>query len=169
MSTSSFSRLICLTVLTPLVVVGCGGAPAEGPPGAGAGGRGGGPGVPVEMVTLAPVPVEDASEFVGTVKSRRSTVVQSQVEGFLTRIAVTSGARVTPGTVLFEIDSTSQQAAVAALESTKAAREADAAFAYHVLTATMRDPVIEQTPARLHRQRASQRAATTGTGETAPE
>ena len=113
MFTSSFSRLICLTVLASLVAAGCGGAPAEGPPGAGAGGRGGGPGVPVEMVTLAPVPVEDASEFVGTVKSRRSTVVQSQVEGFLTRIAVTSGARVTPGTVLFEIDSTSQQAAFA--------------------------------------------------------
>jgi len=112
-----------------MVAAGCGGAPAEGPPGAGAGGRGGGPGVPVEMTTLAPVPVEDASEFVGTVKSRRSTVVQSQVEGFLTRIAVASGARVTPGTVLFEIDSTSQQAAVAALESTRAAREADAAFA----------------------------------------
>lgn len=85
--------------------------------------------MPVEMVTLTPVPVEDASEFVGTVKSRRSTVVQSQVEGFLTRIAVATGARVTPGTVLFEIDSTSQQAAVAALESTKAPREAAAAFA----------------------------------------
>ncbi len=127
MSTSSHSPLICLTVLASSLVAGCGGTPAGGPPGVG--GRGGGPGVPVEIVTLAPVPVEDASELVGTVKSRRSTIVQSQVEGFLTRIAVVSGARVNPGTVLFEIDSTSQQAAVAALESTRAAREADAAFA----------------------------------------
>jgi RND family efflux transporter MFP subunit len=83
----------------------------------------------VEVVTLTPVPVEDSTEFVGTVKSRRSTTVQAQVEGFLTRISVTSGARVTPGTLLFEVDSASQQAAVAALESTKAAREADAALA----------------------------------------
>jgi RND family efflux transporter MFP subunit len=78
---------------------------------------------------LAPVPVEDKTELVGTVKSRRSTTVQPQVEGFLTRIAVTSGARVSPGTVLFEIDSTSQQAAVAGLESTKIAREADVVWA----------------------------------------
>jgi RND family efflux transporter MFP subunit len=85
--------------------------------------------VPVEITTLATSSVEDVTEFVGTVKSRRSSTVQPQVEGFLTRIAVTSGTAVTPGTVLFEIDSASQQASVAALESTRAAREADATYA----------------------------------------
>ena len=119
-------RLLCLTVLGPLAAVACGG---EAQPAGGAGGRGGGPGVAVEIVTLAPVPVEDKTEFVGTVKSRRSMTVQPQVEGFLTRIAATSGARVAPGTLLFEIDSASQQAAVAGLESTKIAREADAVWA----------------------------------------
>ena len=115
-------------MLGPLTAVACGKeAPAAGA--GAAGGRGGGPGVPVEIVTLAPVPVEDKTELVGTVKSRRSTTVQPQVEGFLTRIAVTSGARVSPGTLLFEIDSTSQQAAVAGLESTKIAREADVVLA----------------------------------------
>ena len=65
----------------------------------------------------------------GTVKSRRSTTIQPQAEGFLTRIRVKSGDRVKPGTVMFDIDATSQQAAVASLESVRAAREADAAFA----------------------------------------
>ena len=50
--------------------------------------------MPVEIVTLAAKPVEQISEFVGTVKSRRSTNIQPQVEGFITRIAVKSGDRV---------------------------------------------------------------------------
>lgn len=129
MSSSSVSRLLGLLLVGPLAAAACGGgeAPPAGP--GGPGGRGGGAGVPVEIVTLTSSPVEDVTEFVGTVKSRRTSTIQSQVEGFLTRIAVTSGTRVNPGTVLFEIDSATQQAAVAGLESSKAAREADAAYA----------------------------------------
>src|SRR6188508_1001195 len=128
MSRYSVLPLVCLTVIVSVTAAACGGGAP--PAGAGAaGGRGGGPGVAVEIVTLAPVPVEDKTEFVGTVKSRRSTTVQPQVEGFLTNIAVTSGARVSPGTLLFEIDSASQQAAVAGLESTKIARESDVVWA----------------------------------------
>ena len=129
MSFSAASRLRCLLLAAPLAAAACGGgeAPPAGP--GGPGGRGGGAGVPVEIVTLAASPVEDVTEFVGTVKSRRTSTIQSQVEGFLTRIAVTSGTRVSPGTLLFEIDSATQQAAVAGLESTRAAREADAAYA----------------------------------------
>src|SRR5262245_22270974 len=85
--------------------------------------------VPVELATLALKPVEQVAEFAGTVKSRRSTNVQPQAEGFLTRILVKSGDRVSPGTPMFEIDSATQQAAVAGLESVRAAREADATFA----------------------------------------
>jgi RND family efflux transporter MFP subunit len=110
-----------------VTAMGCGGAPAgngaQGPPG------GGGFAVPVEMKTLAPTPVEQASEFVATIKSRRSMTIQPQAEGFLTRILVKSGDRVAPGAALFEVDSRTQQAAVAALRSQRAAREADATFA----------------------------------------
>jgi RND family efflux transporter MFP subunit len=85
--------------------------------------------LPVEMVTLALQPVERMDEFVGTIKSRRSTVIQPQAEGFLLKILVTPGQRVSPGTPMFEIDSTTLQAALAAWQSTRAAREADAEFA----------------------------------------
>lgn len=106
------------------LTAGCGGSPgAEGGP------PGGGFAVPVEIVTLEARPVDRSSEFVGVVKSRRSTTIQPQVEGFLTRILVKSGDRVRPGTPLFQIDSTPQQAAVSTLESQRAAREADAGFA----------------------------------------
>jgi RND family efflux transporter MFP subunit len=80
-------------------------------------------------VTLQPHPIELASEFVGTVKSRRSTTVQPQVEGFVTRILVRSGDRVQPGTPLLEIDPSMQRAAVANLESQRVSREAALLYA----------------------------------------
>ncbi len=117
-------------VVITLAAAACGGAQEGAPGGAPAGGRGGAPmGMPVEMVTLAPTPIAEFSEYVGTVKSRRSSTIQPQAEGFLTRLAVKSGDRVSAGTVIAEIDNAPQQAAIAALESTRAAREADAAFA----------------------------------------
>jgi RND family efflux transporter MFP subunit len=85
--------------------------------------------MPVDIMTLAEKPVEQTSELVGTLKSRRSTTVQSQMEGFILKINVKSGDRVKPGTVLFVIDATSQEAGVASLESIRAAREADAVVA----------------------------------------
>jgi RND family efflux transporter MFP subunit len=105
----------------------CGGS-APAPADAAAAG-GAAQGLPVEVLTLAEKPVEQSAEFVGTIKSRRSTTIQPQAEGFLTSILVKSGDRVAPGAPLFEIDSASQRALVASLQSTRAAREADAAFA----------------------------------------
>jgi RND family efflux transporter MFP subunit len=126
----SRSKRSILAVL--LLAAGCSGGAQEGGPAAGGpGGRGGGPpmAVPVEMITLAEKPTEQSAEFVATVKARRSTTIQPQVEGFLTRINVKSGDRVAPGRVLFEVDNSTQQSAVASLESVRAARQADAAYA----------------------------------------
>lgn len=87
------------------------------------------PPMPVEIITLAAKPVEQTSEFVASLKSRRSTTIQPQAEGHLTRIAVRSGERVSRGAVLFEIDSAPEQAALASLQSMRPMREAELAFA----------------------------------------
>lgn len=110
-----------------MLTAACGSPPAAGGPG----GPGGGAAMalPVDMVTLELQPVERTDEFVGTIKSRRSTVIQPQAEGFLLKILVTPGQRVSPGTPMFEIDSTTLQVAVSGLQSVRAAREADAEFA----------------------------------------
>ena len=83
----------------------------------------------VEVVTLAPKPVEQTTEFVATVKSRRSTTIQPQVEGFITRIAVRSGERVARG-ARADRDrfGAGSRPRVASLESMRAAREADVAI-----------------------------------------
>jgi len=87
------------------------------------------PPMPVEMLTLTPKPIDQTTEFVGTIKSRRSTTIQPQVEGFITRIAVKSGDRVSSGTLLVEIDSKPQEASISSLESVKAQREIDVTYA----------------------------------------
>jgi RND family efflux transporter MFP subunit len=95
----------------------------------GAAGQAGGPAMPVEAVTLEARPVEQTTDLVGIVKSRRSTRVQPQAEGFITRILVSSGDRVRAGTPLVEIDVRMQQAAVASLESQRVARRAEVEYA----------------------------------------
>jgi RND family efflux transporter MFP subunit len=94
-----------------------------GPPG------GGMPPMPVEIVTLAAKPVEQTSEFVASLKSRRSSTIQPEVEGFLTRIAVRSGQNVRQGDVLFEIDSATEQVALSSLQSMRPMRESEVEFA----------------------------------------
>jgi RND family efflux transporter MFP subunit len=117
---SSASRRDLRTVAVPLAIL-----LAASACGRSAGRAGGPPAMPVEVVTLAERPVEQATEFVGVVKSRQSTTVQPQVEGFVTRIRVRSGDRVAPGAPLIEIDPRMQEAAVASLESQLASRKAD--------------------------------------------
>ncbi|HTH26409.1 MAG TPA: efflux RND transporter periplasmic adaptor subunit [Vicinamibacterales bacterium] len=104
----------------------CGGGGAQQGPG---GPGGAPPPMPVEIVTLAAKPVEQTTEYVATTKSLRSSTIQPEVEGFLTRIAVRSGERVTQGALLFEIDSAPEQAALGSLQSMRPMRESDVEFA----------------------------------------
>ena len=109
-------RALGALLVLPLVAMACGRSDGR---------SGAPPATPVEVVTLAERPVEQATEFVGVVKSRQSTTVQPEVEGFVTRIRVRSGDRVLPGAPLLEIDPRMQEAAVASLESLLASRKAD--------------------------------------------
>jgi RND family efflux transporter MFP subunit len=121
-------RMFAFYSLIALAAIGaaCGGGGAQ----QGAGGPGGAPPpMPVEIVTLAAKPVEQTTEYVATMKSLRSSTIQPEVEGFLTRIAVRSGERVTQGALLFEIDSAPEQAALGSLQSMRPMRESDVEFA----------------------------------------
>ena len=83
----------------------------------------------VDIATLEAKPLEQTTEFVGTVKSRRSTEIQPQVEGFITRITAKPGQRVAAGALLMEIDSRVQQGQIAGLETIRAQRELDVTYA----------------------------------------
>jgi len=67
--------------------------------------------------------VNDATEYVATLKSRDSAVIMPQVEGQVTRILVHSGESVGAGAALMEIDPLKQQATVKSQESSRAAQQ----------------------------------------------
>jgi len=94
--------------------------------------QGGGQGMPPTAVQLAdatPKPIEDASEYVATLKSLNATAIQPQVDGQITQIFVKSGDRVQRGAPLIQIDPRRQQAAVSSQEADRAAKEAAVTFA----------------------------------------
>jgi multidrug efflux pump subunit AcrA (membrane-fusion protein) len=78
--------------------------------------------VQTAMVTLAPVP--QSSEYVATIKSRRSATMQPQVSGRLTGISVRSGDKVTSSQEMMTLDSQQQQAVVTAQKSTELQKKA---------------------------------------------
>jgi RND family efflux transporter MFP subunit len=86
-------------------------------------------GMPVQTaaVTLAPVP--QSSEYVATIKSRRSATLQPQVDGRLTEIRVRSGDHVKAGQPLMNIDPQHQEASVDSARATE--RQKKALFDYN--------------------------------------
>lgn len=117
----------CAAILTTVVLAasGCrsGSSAQQQPP------PGGMPPTPVALAVAAASPVEDATEYVATLKSLRSTIVQPQIDGQITQIDVVSGQRVARGAPLMQIDARRQQAAVSSQQAEVAAREAAVGFA----------------------------------------
>src|SRR5882724_10738517 len=112
-----------LLAAVAVIASGCRSAPA---------GAGAGQGMPPTPVALAParaMPIEETTEYVATLKSLRSTTIQPQVDGQITRILVKSGDRVRQGASLMEIDARRQQAAVSSQQAELAAAEAAVSFA----------------------------------------
>ena len=120
------SRLTFVLVVSALLAAACGGGNSEQAAG------GTPPALPptdVKTITLEAKPTPQSSEFVATVRSLRSITVQPQVEGIVREMFVTAGERVRAGQPLVQIDPDRQQATVSAVESQRAAREADLAYA----------------------------------------
>ncbi len=78
--------------------------------------------VQVQPITLSAVPTSDT--YVATIKSRRSSTMQPQVDGNLVKIFVKSGDLVKPGQVLMQIDPLKQVATVESQQGTQAQKKA---------------------------------------------
>jgi RND family efflux transporter MFP subunit len=110
-------------VLAALAAGGCKGAPAPGP------GAQAMPPTPVKIVVATAKPIQDATEYVATLKSLHSTTIQPQIEGQITHIFVKSGDHVAQGAPLMQIDPQRQQAAVTSQEAERASKEAAVNYA----------------------------------------
>jgi RND family efflux transporter MFP subunit len=81
-------------------------------------------GLPVQTVPVSLAPVAQSSEYVATIKSRRSATLMPQVSGNLTAILVRSGDRVHAGQELMDIDPRQQQATVDSERATEQQKKA---------------------------------------------
>jgi RND family efflux transporter MFP subunit len=97
------------------IFIGCKSAPPAAPPPQA---------MPVQVapVTLSPVPASDT--YVATIKSRRSTTMQPQVDGNITKIYVKSGDTVKAGQILMQIDPLKQLATVQSQVGTQYQKQA---------------------------------------------
>jgi len=86
--------------------------------------------LPVQTYSVTLQPVPQSSDYVATIKSRRSATIMPQVSGVLTAINVTSGQQVEAGQVLMTIDPRQQQASVDSQRATE--RQKKAVFDYNV-------------------------------------
>ncbi len=118
------SLAVSSLILIGLSATGCQKKPA--PVAAGAGMQA----MPVQTATVTLAPVPQSSEYVATIKSRRSATMQPQVDGRLTQILVRSGDHVKPGQVLMSIDPQHQTAAVESQRATE--RQKKALYDYNV-------------------------------------
>ena len=87
--------------------------------------------MPVQTVAVTLAPVPQSSEYVATIKSRRSATLLPQVSGLLTKILVRSGDHVTNGQLLMEIDPRQQMAAVESARATE--RQKKAVYDYNAV------------------------------------
>lgn len=113
-----YSRSLLIVVLTGLLfaLVGCDKKTAAEPTGPQA--------LPVKVQKAELQSVGDFTEYIATLKSRNSAILQPEVEGQITRILVNAGDRVSAGQTLMEIDPRKQQATVSSQEANRRSREA---------------------------------------------
>lgn len=86
--------------------------------------------MPVQTVAVSLAPVAQSSEYVATIKSRRSATLQPQVDGRLTEISVRSGDNVKAGQAIMSIDPLHQQASVDSQRATE--RQKKAVYDYNI-------------------------------------
>src|SRR5262245_22394828 len=79
---------------------------------------------PVKTITAQAQMVPQSTDYLATLKSRNSAVLQPQVEGDIVKIFVHSGQRVEAGTPILRIDPTKQEATVNNLEAAHKSRQA---------------------------------------------
>src|SRR5204863_2761824 len=112
---------LALVVFTVALTAACHrGDPSAAPPAP--------PPMSVGTIVLQNKPIEQASDFIATVRSLKSSTVQPDVEGVVSHIFVKSGDHVSAGAPVVQIKPDKQQATVQSTEANRAGVEADVEY-----------------------------------------
>jgi RND family efflux transporter MFP subunit len=105
-----------------LCLAGCGGKSSTVNAGSEAGA---GAAIPVQVQIVQSKPIAETTEYLSLMKSRHSSAINPQVEGYITKIFVKSGDRVIAGIPLLQIDPLKQEAMVSGQEASRLAQESN--------------------------------------------
>lgn len=119
-------------------------------PGIAAGGQP--PGVKVKIAPVETGTVEESTEFIANLDSRRSVNLQPRVQGQITQIFVNPGDRVSSGTAIMQIDARQQQAAVSSLFAAGQASQAQLENARATLQSLEAERLATLADLRLNEQ-----------------
>jgi multidrug efflux pump subunit AcrA (membrane-fusion protein) len=136
-----------LTAFILMFTVACGGG---GPASLSMGGL---QAVPVKVATVESGTIDDTSEYLATLKSRKSVTLQPQVNGQVAKILVQSGAKVAAGTPLIQVDPAKQQASVSSFEAAIASSQADLENARATLVSNQADRRSKVSALKYQQQR----------------
>src|SRR4029077_18389491 len=75
--------------------------------------------MPVQVQVAKSQKIPDSTEYLSILKSRNSSIINPQVEGYITKIFVKSGDRVGRGEPLLQIDPLKQQATVSSQDAAR--------------------------------------------------
>ncbi|WP_158501814.1 efflux RND transporter periplasmic adaptor subunit [Vitiosangium sp. GDMCC 1.1324] len=120
------------------------------------------PPVSVSVVRVEQQPIEDFSDYLATLTSRRAVVLYPQVSGYVRSIVAKPGTPVKAGTLLLQVDSSAEAASLQNLVATRESLVASAAFAKDQLErsqALRRDGIVSQQDFDQARSQADQAEA----------
>jgi multidrug efflux pump subunit AcrA (membrane-fusion protein) len=115
--------------------------------------------VPVKLATVKSGTIDETSEYLATLTSRKSVTLQPQVSGQVAKILVPSGTKVAAGTLLIQLNPARQQASVRSFEAAIASSQADLENARATLISSQADRRSRISALKFQQQRYDRYAA----------
>jgi multidrug efflux pump subunit AcrA (membrane-fusion protein) len=110
------------------------------------------PGVKVKLSPVQTGTVEDSTEYIASLESRRSVNLQARIQGQVSQIFVKSGDSVAAGDAILQIDSQQQQAAVSSLSAAGQGSQAQLENARATLKSLQAERLANVADVRLNQQ-----------------
>jgi RND family efflux transporter MFP subunit len=110
------------------------------------------PGVAVKLATVQAGIIEESSDFIAPLESRRSVTLQPRIQGQVTQIFVRSGVDVAAGAAIMQVDPREQQAAVSGVSTTIASAQAQLESARATLTSLEAERLSNVSDVQLNQQ-----------------
>jgi multidrug resistance efflux pump len=110
------------------------------------------PGVKVKLAAVETGTLEESSDYIASLQSRRSVTLQPRIQGQVSQIFVRAGTQVAAGTVIMQVDAAEQQAAASGISAAAQAATAELENARATLRSLQAERLSNLSDVRLNQQ-----------------